>query len=78
VRPEKIAVNRPAAPGRNALAARVIDRVFLGSKLMVIFDAGPGGQGVAELNAADMPDLPADGIVEFSWAIDDTLVFPRA
>jgi len=25
-----------------------------------------------------MPDLPADGIVEFSWAIDDTLVFPRA
>ncbi len=78
VRPEKIAVNRPAAPGRNALAARVIDRVFLGSKLMVIFDAGPGGQGVAELNAADMPDLPADGIVEFSWATDDTLVFPRA
>jgi putative spermidine/putrescine transport system ATP-binding protein len=76
VRPEKIAIGRPHDPRRNALAARVIDRVFLGSKLMVIFDAGEGGQGVAELNAADMPDLPADGVAEFSWAIDDTLVFP--
>ncbi len=76
VRPEKIAVNRPPSPDRNALAARVIDRVFLGSKLMVIFDAGEGGQGVAELNAADMPELPADGVVEFSWQIADTLIFP--
>jgi len=72
VRPERIAV-RPA--GDFALAARLRDAVFQGSKVQLHFETRDGDRLMVE--TADLPGgVPLPGTeVKLGWAIADTLVY---
>jgi putative spermidine/putrescine transport system ATP-binding protein len=72
VRPENM---RVGARGDNAIALKVRDRVFLGSKLLVHFDAPGGDQIVSELAPGDAADAAPGDLVTVSWSIDATLVY---
>ena len=73
VRPERIKVN---PPGPYALAARLRDAVFQGSKVQLHFEAEGGDQLMVE--TADLPDgVPAPGTeMKLGWAVSDTLIYP--
>jgi putative spermidine/putrescine transport system ATP-binding protein len=72
VRPENM---RVGGRGDNAIALKVRDRVFLGSKLLVHFDAPGGDQIVSELTPGDAADAAPGDLVTVSWSIDATLVY---
>ena len=73
VRPERIKVN---PPGDYALAARLRDAVFQGSKVQLHFEAQGSDQLMVE--TADLPDgVPAPGTeMKLGWAVSDTLIYP--
>ena len=75
VRPERIKVN---APGDYALAARLRDAVFQGSKVQLHFEARDGDHLMVE--TADLSDgLPAPGTeMRLGWAVADTLIYPAS
>ena len=75
VRPENLRLG-PARAGENAVDLKVRDPVFLGSKLILHFDAAEGDQAVAELPAAGAQHLAPGDNVTVSWDISATLLYP--
>jgi putative spermidine/putrescine transport system ATP-binding protein len=75
VRPENLRLGAAHA-GENAVDLKVRDPVFLGSKLLLHFDAPEGDQAVAELPAAAAQHLAPGDNVTVSWDIGATLVYP--
>jgi putative spermidine/putrescine transport system ATP-binding protein len=72
VRPEHV---RVGPGGENVLTLKVRDLVFLGSKLLVHFDAPAGDQLIAELPATSAGGLAAGEAVTVSWPVGATLVY---
>jgi putative spermidine/putrescine transport system ATP-binding protein len=72
VRPEHM---RVGAAGDNALSLKVRDRVFLGSKLLVHFDAPGSDQVVSELPPGEASGAAPGERVTVSWPVDATLVY---
>ena len=75
VRPENLRLGAARA-GENAVDLKVRDPVFLGSKLILHFDAPEGDQAVAELPAAAAQHLAPGDNVTVSWDVGATLVYP--
>jgi len=82
VRPERIALGPGEDAGVNRAELTVRDPVFLGSKLVLHFEARPGDRAIAELATDGAEGLvggagkPAPGdLVTAHWKIADTLVF---
>ena len=72
VRPEHV---RVGPGGENAVALKVRDLIFLGSKLLVHFDAAAGDQLIAELPAGTVAGLAPGEAVTVSWPVAATLVY---
>jgi putative spermidine/putrescine transport system ATP-binding protein len=60
----------------NRIELTVRDAVFLGSKLILHFDAPAGARVVAELPAGVGEKIAPGDVVSVSWGVADTLVFP--
>jgi putative spermidine/putrescine transport system ATP-binding protein len=73
VRPERIALGRGDG---NAAELTVRDPVFLGSKLILHFDAAAGDHAVAELPSTTAGTLAPGERVAVHWSVGDTMVFP--
>jgi ABC-type Fe3+/spermidine/putrescine transport system ATPase subunit len=78
VRPERIALGRGDGESRNVVALTVRDPVFLGSKLILHFDAAAGDRAVAELPSTIATKLAAGDLADVHWSVADTMVFPVA
>ncbi len=76
IRPEKIMLADGNEHGMNVVRLRVLDRVYVGSKLLLHFDAGSGGQALAELNPGDAPDVAPGDMMSIAWRVEDTLIYP--
>jgi len=76
VRPENIRLG-PARDRENGLDLKVRDPVFLGSKLILHFEAAEGDHIVAELPAAGQHVAPGDQVT-VSWDITSALLYPAA
>ena len=72
VRPENM---RIGAGGENAVSLKVRDRVFLGSKLLVHFDAPGADQIVAEVPPDGAEHTAPGDLVTVRWSVDATLVY---
>jgi putative spermidine/putrescine transport system ATP-binding protein len=72
VRPEHL---RIGVGGDNAVSLKVRDRVFLGSKLLVHFEASGADQIVAELPPESAAEAAPGELVTMRWSIDATLVY---
>jgi putative spermidine/putrescine transport system ATP-binding protein len=76
VRPERLVLGRAEGEGVNVAALTVRDPVFLGSKLILHFDAAGDDRAVAELASSAGDKLAAGDLVPVHWSVSDTLVFP--
>jgi len=72
VRPENM---RVGAGGDNSVSLKVRDRVFLGSKLLVHFDAPGTDQIVAEVPPDGAEHAAPGDLVTVGWPVDATLVY---
>jgi len=77
VRPENLHL-RPAQSGENAVDLEVRDPVFLGSKLILHFQAAEGDHAVAELPAETARHLAPGDRVTVSWDVGATLLYADA
>jgi len=77
VRPERISVEPGGQAAANRAELTVRDAVFMGSKLVLHFDAPAGDRAVAELAAGAAEKLRPGDVVTARWSAADTLVFPR-
>ncbi len=75
VRPERIGVGPGGEGSANRAQLTVRDAVFLGSKLLLHFDAPDGDRAVAELPAGTGAALSPGDVVAARWSAADTLVF---
>jgi putative spermidine/putrescine transport system ATP-binding protein len=75
VRPERIVLGRGDGGARTVLELTVRDPVFLGSKLILHFDAAPGDRAVAELPSTTLEKLAPGDLVHVSWSVADTMIF---
>ncbi|MBI2204288.1 MAG: ABC transporter ATP-binding protein [Candidatus Rokubacteria bacterium] len=78
VRPERLMLGRGDGEWRNAATLTVRDPVFLGSKLILHFDAADGDRAVAELASGTGDKLAAGDLVQVHWSVGDTLIFPAS
>jgi len=76
VRPEELRLGAPEPRRDNAVELAVRDPVFLGSKLILHFDAPEGDRAVAELPPAAARGLAPGARVTVSWPVAATLVYP--
>jgi putative spermidine/putrescine transport system ATP-binding protein len=72
VRPENV---RVGPGGDNALALKVRDLVFLGSKLLLHFEAPDGDQVLAEVPAGNLHGVAPGERATVSWPASATLVY---
>ena len=72
VRPENV---RVGPGGDNALELKVRDLVFLGSKLLLHFEAPDGDQVLAEVPAGNLHGVAPGERVTVSWSASATLVY---
>ncbi|HEV8311236.1 MAG TPA: ABC transporter ATP-binding protein [Methylomirabilota bacterium] len=78
VRPEELRLGPPQGNRDNAVELRVRDPVFLGSKLILHFQAPEGDRAVAELPPAAGNGLAPGDRVTVSWDVAVTMVYPAA
>ena len=76
IRPERLRIG--AAAGANTINARFRDLSFQGSKALLHFDGNGSSQILAEIADASTDAIKPGTETTLSWAIDDTLVYPRA
>jgi putative spermidine/putrescine transport system ATP-binding protein len=76
VRPERIDVGPGGGAGVNRVELTVRDAVFLGSKLILHFDAPAGARVVAELPAGVGEKVAPGDVLGAHWSEADTLLFP--
>jgi putative spermidine/putrescine transport system ATP-binding protein len=76
VRPEEMLLGPAPGDAVNTLELPVRDLVFLGSKLLVHFQAPAGDRAIAELPPAAGAKLAPGAVVTVHWPVASTLAFP--
>ena len=76
VRPERIKLG--TAGESNTLRAPLRDIVFQGSKVQMHFDAPDDDRLLAEASELPSGNIAPGSLVDFSWPISDTLVYPAS
>lgn len=78
IRPQRVRLLAAAgeAPGRNRLAGTVAGEVFVGDRLEVLVQTAAGRVTVESPSGGEVPAVGT--AVMLDWAIEDTLLFPRA
>jgi putative spermidine/putrescine transport system ATP-binding protein len=75
LRPERLTLGMTDRAGTNHLTLGVADRIFLGSRVLVTFDARAGDRLQAELDPP-LERLQPGERVTVAWPVADTYVFP--
>lgn len=75
LRPERLTLGMTDRAGTNHLTLGVADRIFLGSRVLVTFDARDGDRLQAELDPP-LERLSPGERVTVAWPVADTHVFP--
>ncbi len=76
VRPERISFG--AEDGHNTIAPRFADIVFQGARVQAHFASSEDEPIMLETSARLPGDITPNAVLPISWAVEDTLVFPRA